>query len=133
LRPGDIKTFKISTARVKGDKLPTRLKVFGWGENETVDENYRAGDKTSAQLSANQKNSASSGSRSISTIDVPGSDTYKELMAAGQPPLIFGYGRVNTFRRWHLSGGHHLDAAGRAARAQLERYFPRRSRTITVK
>jgi phage I-like protein len=92
----EIKTFKISNRALQGESLPTRLKVFGWGDNETTDGAYRAGDKTAASLSANQKKFGFE--RVAIDFDhctVPGNDTHKELMRAGQPPLIFGYGRVN--------------------------------------
>jgi len=93
----DIKTFKaISNGALKGAALPTRLKVFGWGDNETIDGTYRAGDKTSAQLSANQKRLGFERvAIDFNHCTVPGTDTHKALMEAGQPPLIFGYGRVH--------------------------------------
>ena len=97
LDTSDIKTFKaISNGALRGDTLPTRLKVFGWGDNETIDGIYRAGHKTSTQLSANQKRFGFERvAIDFNHCTVPGNDTNKALMAAGQPPLIFGYGRVN--------------------------------------
>jgi hypothetical protein len=89
-----IKTFKISNGALKGQTLPSRLKIFGWGENETTKGNFRVGAKTAANLSANQK----AGGYERVAIDfdhctVPGTPGRAELIAAGQPPLIFGYGR----------------------------------------
>lgn len=93
----DIKTFKaISNHALQGATLPSRLKVFGWGDNQTIDGIYRAGQKTASQMSANQRKLGYE--RVAIDFDhctVPGSATQKELLSAGQPPLIFGYGRVN--------------------------------------
>jgi hypothetical protein len=90
-----LKTFKISNGALQSDRLPNRLKVFGWGDNDSTDGVYRAGDKTAAVMSANQK----AGGYERVAIDfdhcsVAGTATNKQLMAAGQPPLIFGYGTV---------------------------------------
>ena len=94
----DIKIFKaISNGALKGAALPTRLKVLGWGDNQTIDGIYRAGDKTTAQLSANQKRLGFERvAIDFNHCTVPGTDSHAELMKAGQPPLIFGYGRVNA-------------------------------------
>jgi len=98
IETSDIKIFKaISNGALKGASLPTRLKVFGWGDNETIDGTYRAGEKTTAQLSANQKRLGFERvAIDFNHCTVPGTDTHKQLMEAGQPPLIFGYGRVNA-------------------------------------
>ena len=92
-----IKCFQaISNSALKNEALPTRLKIFGWGESETVDGNYRAGDKTSALLAANQKRLGFERvAIDFNHCTVPGTDAALELTKAGQPPLIFGYGRVN--------------------------------------
>ena len=97
IETSDIRTFKaISNGALKGETLPVRLKVLGWGDNETIDGVYRAGQKTSAQLSANQKRLGFERvAIDFNHCTVPGTDTNKELMKNGQPPLIFGYGRVN--------------------------------------
>ncbi len=93
-----IKCFRaISNGALKGSALPTRLKILGWGDNETIDGIYRAGDKTSAQLSANQKRLGFERvAIDFNHCTVPGTDANAELTKAGQPPLIFGYGRVNA-------------------------------------
>jgi Mu-like prophage I protein len=91
-----LKTFKISNGALKGETLPQRLKFFAWGDNKSTDGNFRAGEKTSAELSANQKKLGFERvAIDFNHCSVPGTDTYKDLLAQGQPPLIFGYGRVN--------------------------------------
>lgn len=91
-----LKTFKISNGALKGEILPQRLKFFAWGDNKSTDGNFRAGEKTSAELSANQKKFGFERvAIDFNHCSVPGTDTYKDLLAQGQPPLIFGYGRVN--------------------------------------
>ena len=93
----DIKCFKISNGALRGNALPTRLKVLGWGDNETIDGKYSAGTKTAAVLSANQKRLGFERvAIDFNHCTVPGTDTHSDLMKAGQPPLIFGYGRVNA-------------------------------------
>ena len=91
-----LKTFKISNGALKDETLPQRLKFFAWGDNKSTDGNFRAGEKTSAELSANQKKFGFERvAIDFNHCSVPGTDTYKDLLAQGQPPLIFGYGRVN--------------------------------------
>lgn len=93
----DIKTFKISNGALKCEKLPTRLKIFGWGDNDTIDGTYRAGHKTAAVLSANQRRLGYE--RVAIDFDhstVPGSETNKQFIGAGEVPPVFGYGRVNA-------------------------------------
>lgn len=91
-----LKTFKISNGALKGEALPQRLKFFAWGDNKSTDGNFRAGEKTLAELSANQKKFGFERvAIDFNHCSVPGTDTYKDLLAQGQPPLIFGYGRVN--------------------------------------
>jgi hypothetical protein len=91
-----LKTFKISNGALKNETLPRRLKFFAWGDNKSTDGNFRAGEKTSAELSANQKKYGFERvAIDFNHCSVPGTDTYKDLLAQGQPPLIFGYGRVN--------------------------------------
>lgn len=91
-----LKTFKISNGALKSETLPQRLKFFAWGDNKSTDGNFRAGEKTSAELSANQKKLGFERvAIDFNHCSVPGTDTYKDLLSQGQPPLIFGYGRVN--------------------------------------
>jgi len=90
----DLKTFKISNGALKSEALPSRLKVFGWGENQTADGVFRAGDRTASVLSANQSKGFQRVAIDFDHCSVPGTETNKQLMAAGQPPLIFGYGDV---------------------------------------
>lgn len=89
----ELKTFKISNGALKSASLPNRMKVLGWGTNESTDGPYRVGDKTVAQLSANQLKGYERVAIDYDHCSVPGTETNKQLMAAGQPPLIFGYGR----------------------------------------
>jgi hypothetical protein len=76
--------------------LPSRLKVFNWGENQSTKGTYRAGNKTAYALTDSQ---AAQGFERVA-IDfdhctVKGSPANKALLSAGHPPLVFGYGRVN--------------------------------------
>lgn len=92
-----LKIFKISNGALKNESLPQRLKFFAWGENKSTDGNFRAGDKTSAELLTNQKKFGFERvAIDFNHCSVPGTDTYKDLLKAGQPPLIFGYGRVEA-------------------------------------
>lgn len=93
----DLKTFKISNGALKDETLPQRLKFFAWGDNKSTDGNFRAGEKTSAELAANQKKYGFERvAIDFNHCSVPGTDTYKDLLKLGQPPLIFGYGRVEA-------------------------------------
>ncbi|GEM_PF-1652466 len=90
-----LKTFKISNHALTGAALPTRLKIFSWGDNPSTKGNYRAGKITAAVLSANQKREGFD--RVAIDFDhctVRGTAAYNELMKNGQPPIIFGYGDV---------------------------------------
>src|ERR1700677_2133594 len=92
-----LKTFKISNGALKNETLPRRLKFFAWGDNKSTDGNFRAGDKTSAELAANQKKFGFERvAIDFNHCSVPGTDTYNDLLKAGQPPLIFCYGRVHA-------------------------------------
>lgn len=92
-----LKTFKISNGALKNETLPRRLKFLAWGDNKSTDGNYRAGDKTGAELSANQKKFGFERvAIDFNHCSVPGTDTYNDLLKVGQPPLIFGYGRVQA-------------------------------------
>ena len=93
----DLKTFKISNGALKDETLPRRLKFFAWGDNKSTDGNFRAGEKTSAELATNQKKFGFERvAIDFNHCSVPGTDTYKDLLKLGQPPLIFGYGRVEA-------------------------------------
>jgi hypothetical protein len=93
----DLKTFKISNGALKDETLPRRLKFFAWGDNKSTDGNFRAGEKTGAELAANQKKFGFERvAIDFNHCSVPGTDTYKDLLKLGQPPLIFGYGRVEA-------------------------------------
>lgn len=92
-----LRTFKISNGALKDKTLPTRLKFFAWGDNKSTDGNFRVGEKTGTELSANQKKFGFERvAIDFNHCSVPGTDTYKDLLKVGQPPLIFGYGRVET-------------------------------------
>jgi phage I-like protein len=92
-----LKTFKISNGALKGEALPRRLKCFAWGDNKSTDGNFRAGDKTTSKLPLNQKKFGFERvAIDFNHCSVPGTDTYKDLLKVGQPPLIFGYGRVEA-------------------------------------
>ena len=92
-----LRTFKISNGALRDEKLPQRLKFFAWGDNQSTDGNFRAGEKTSAELATNQKKYGFERvAIDFNHCSVPGTDTYKDLLKVGQPPLIFGYGRVEA-------------------------------------
>ncbi|HTR41663.1 MAG TPA: phage protease [Pseudomonadales bacterium] len=92
-----LKTCKITNGALKGEMLPRRLKFFAWGDNKSTDGNFRAGDRTSSELPANQKKYGFERvAIDFNHCSVPGTDTYKDLLKVGQPPLIFGYGRVEA-------------------------------------
>ena len=92
-----LKTCKITNGALKGETLPRRLKFFAWGDNKSTDGNFRAGERTSSELPANQKKFGFERvAIDFNHCSVPGTDTYKDLLKAGQPPLIFGYGRVEA-------------------------------------
>lgn len=92
-----LRTFKISNGALKDKTLPTRLKFFAWGDNKSTDGNFRVGEKTGAALAANQrKHGFERVAIDFNHCSVPGTDTYKDLLKVGQPPLIFGYGRVEA-------------------------------------
>ena len=92
-----LKTFKINNGALKGEMLPRRLKFFAWGDNKSTDGNFRAGERTSSELPANQKKYGFERvAIDFNHCSVPGTDTYKDLLKVGQPPLIFGYGRVEA-------------------------------------
>ncbi len=93
----ELKLFKISNGALRGDDLPKRLKIFAWGANETIDGQFTAGTKTAQLMAANQRKLGYE--RVAIDFDhctVSGTTANKELTAAGQPPLIFGYGRVHV-------------------------------------
>ncbi|MGA2233844.1 MAG: phage protease, partial [Tepidisphaeraceae bacterium] len=92
-----LKTFKISNGALQGELLPRRLKFFAWGDNKSTDGNFRAGERTQIELPGNQKKYGFERvAIDFNHCSVPGTDTYKDLLKAGQPPLIFGYGRVEA-------------------------------------
>jgi hypothetical protein len=92
-----LKTCKITNGALKGERLPRRLKFFAWGDNKSTDGNFRAGERTSSELPANQKKYGFERvAIDFNHCSVPGTDTYKDLLKVGQPPLIFGYGRVEA-------------------------------------
>ena len=93
----EVKLFKIANGARRAAELPARLKIFHWGANPTIDGPITAGDQTARLLAANQ---ARLGYERVA-IDfdhctVAGTPAHRALTAAGQPPLIFGYGRVNV-------------------------------------
>jgi len=95
----DLITLKISNNALKSGKLPARLKILGWGVNESTRGTFTAGDKTSQVLSLNQH--ALGYDRVAIDFDhcsVSTTETHKALLKAGQPPLMFGYGTVTPIR-----------------------------------
>jgi hypothetical protein len=85
----------ISNGARKGDKLPTRIKVFAWGDNPSTKGNFCVGEGTAKTLSANQH--ALGFDRvaiDYNHCTVEGSPEYVK----GQPKAIFGYGRPNVVK-----------------------------------
>lgn len=92
----ELKTLKVSNGALKSDRLPGRLKVLAWGDNDSIEGVYRAGDKTASILAENQRKTGFERvAIDFAHCSVTGSEMNKELLKQGQPPLIFGYGRVN--------------------------------------
>jgi hypothetical protein len=74
-------------------KLPRGVKILHWGDNPSTRGNFRVGTDTLACLEENQHRLG------FDRIPVdynhssePSSDSYKEMLKAGRPPIIFGYG-----------------------------------------
>lgn len=93
----DLITLKISNGALKDARLPVRLKLLAWGDNQSTKGNYRVGGNTLKALSANQRGLGYERvAIDFDHCSVAGTETNKELLKAGQPPLIFGYGRPNV-------------------------------------
>ena len=95
MEANELKLFKISNGALQGAALPARLKILNWGANETIDGPVTAGPRTADRLAANQRQAGYE--RVAIDFDhctVAGTGAHRDLTAAGQPPLIFGYGRV---------------------------------------
>lgn len=86
----------ISNGALRGESLPTRIKLLNWGENPSIKGTVRVGQQSLESLAANQR------ARGFERValdynhcSVPGTEEYEKLLKAGQPPIIFGYGRPN--------------------------------------
>jgi len=90
----ELNLLKISNGALKGDGLPTRLKFFNWGDNSTTGEgNFRVNEKSQAGIAAQKDLGFERVAIDFNHCSVQGSDTYKECLKEGIPPLIFGSGR----------------------------------------
>lgn len=94
----ELKLFKISNGALKGESLPKRLKILSWGENSTADGPVKIGQKTVEGIAAQGKTGFQRVALDFDHCTVETTSTYKELLGAGQPPLIFGYGRPSVFK-----------------------------------
>lgn len=92
----ELKTFKISNGALNNATLPSRMKVLGWGDNDSTDGVYRVGAKTVAGVGNQKTLGYERVAIDFDHCSVPGTESNKALMAAGQPPLIFGYGRPHV-------------------------------------
>jgi phage I-like protein len=81
---------------LKGDALPKRLKLLSWGDNDSTVGKFTVNQKTADGIARQGKLGFERVAIDFNHCSVPGDDTYKELLKAGQPPLIFGYGRPNV-------------------------------------
>lgn len=90
------KVFKVSNGALQGAELPKRLKILAWGQNETIDGPITCGTITAQQMQSNQRLLGYERvAIDLNHCSVTGTPENKELTAAGKPPMIFGYGRVN--------------------------------------
>jgi phage I-like protein len=103
--------LRISNGGLSGDKLPERIKLLAWGDNESTKGTVKVGAKTLATLSANQK------ARGFDRValdfehnTVPGTDAFKEskepreVAAYGVPELVEGDGLYLTALTWTPKG-----------------------------
>jgi hypothetical protein len=97
---GELKTLRVSNGALNGEKLPSRIKIFSWGANDTTKGIFNVGQKTLDCLAANQR------SRGFERValdynhcSIEGSSEHTELLKVGRPPMIFGYGRPNVVSR----------------------------------
>lgn len=83
--------LRVTNGALRGDKLPSRIKILNWGENPSVKGTFKVGPKTLASLAANQR---ALGFERIAIdynhTSAPGAPDY---VGKGQVPPIFGYGK----------------------------------------
>ncbi len=97
--PDLISLRAISNRALKSDTLPTRIKIFNWGDNPSTKGNFKVGERSLERLAARQR---SFGYERVALdynhCSVPGSPEHEQLFQAGQPPIIFGYGRPHLVK-----------------------------------
>jgi hypothetical protein len=85
---------KVSNGGLKSDNLPGRIKVLNWGDNPSTQGTFSVGRKTLDVLPANQRQF---GFERVALdwnhCTESAAPAHKELLASGQPPIVFGYGR----------------------------------------
>jgi hypothetical protein len=84
----------VSNAALKTEALPRRIKIFACGDNPSIKGTFKVGAKSAAHLCANQRaHGFERVALDYNHCSVPGTPEYEKLLKAGQPPIIFGYGR----------------------------------------
>ena len=87
----------VSNGALKGESLPSRIKLMAWGDNASIKGNYRVGDTSAKELAANQRRLGYERvALDLDHCSVQGSPEHLRLLKLGQPPIIFGYGRPNV-------------------------------------
>jgi hypothetical protein len=85
---------------LKSKQLPNRIKILNTGVSSSTKGNVVVGQRTLEKLEVNQR---STGFERVAVdfnhCSIEGSETNKQLLSMGRPPLIFGYGRP------HVVGG----------------------------
>jgi hypothetical protein len=87
----------VSNGALKAKKLPDQIKILNSGINTSTKGNVVVGQRTVDKLEENQR---SLGFERVALdfdhSSVGGSETNKQLLSMGRPPLIFGYGRPHV-------------------------------------
>ena len=87
----------VSNGVLKSKQLPNRIKILNTGISPSTKGDVIVGQKTLEKMEANQR---SLGFERVALdfnhCSVAGSETNKQLLSMGRPPLIFGYGRPHV-------------------------------------
>lgn len=89
----DLVALRVSNGALKGEQLPTRIKVLAWGDNPSTKGVFKVGPRTLQVLQANQ---AALGFDRVAIdynhASAPGAPDYVK----GAVPPVLGYGRVSV-------------------------------------
>lgn len=84
----------VSNGALKGESLPTRIKLMAWGANPSIKGIYHIGETSAKVLATNQRLLGYERvALDLDHCSVQGSQEHLRLLRLGQPPIIFGYGR----------------------------------------